>query len=137
MKKLLLIGTVLTLLVSCSPEARISRIVKKNPDLIKPVKVEVKDTIYTTDIKTDTQFVMSQSGKIDTFYVKKDSLSIRVIHDGYKIKVLTEVKPYAVYKTKYVNVPQIVISKKHNIIVWILIIFNILVFGYSILKRKR
>lgn len=135
MKKLLLIGVILTLLVSCSPESRISRIVKKNPDLLKPVKIEVKDTIYTKDIKTDTQFVMSD-GKIDTFYVKKDSLSIRVIHDGYKIKIQSEVKPYAVYKTKTVTIPQIVYKSKNNYVLYVFIILCIVLFVYSLYKKR-
>lgn len=104
MRNLLILVVAITLLSSCSDARRMQRIVARHPDWIKPNNpVMVHDTIVLESIHVDTNFILTNS--IDTFLIYKDKVKIKIIHDGNKLGVETEVKGDTIIKTITVPCP--------------------------------
>lgn len=61
-------------LISCSPEQRLARMLKKYPELIKHDTVWKKDTITVFGTKTDTIIQIWQK---DTVIIKNDQLTMK------------------------------------------------------------
>lgn len=59
---------------SCDPGKRISRIVKRHPELVKTDTVWRKDTIITQGAQKDSTFHFYQT---DTVFMKKDNLTVK------------------------------------------------------------
>jgi len=67
---------ILLLLVSCSPEQRLQRLIKKHPDLIK---TETKiDTIYINSVSVDTIFKQTS----DTVTIKENKLTMKYFYNN-------------------------------------------------------
>ena len=54
MKAILFIS--LIIIVSCSPQKRLNRLIDKHPSLVESDTVFIKDTIITKEVKSDTAF---------------------------------------------------------------------------------
>lgn len=71
--------------VSCSPQARFSRLIKKNPELIEKLTtiVEHRDTVYFDSVITvrDTFYAPALS---DTFFIKNNR-DTTIVTDKYKL----------------------------------------------------
>jgi len=80
MKASLLI-TVVLCLSSCSPEARLGRLLKKHPELRQSDTIVLRDTMISPASEADTQLVWNLIH--DTVRVEKDRLvlSLRKVHD--------------------------------------------------------
>ena len=74
----------------CSVERRSQRHLKKairlNPDILKKDTILIHDTITTEEVKHDT--VINLKHLLDTFYLQKDKLSIKMVkvHDSIWIE---------------------------------------------------
>lgn len=60
--------------VSCSPQSRLARLVKKHPELVKTDTVWKKDTVIVFGTKFDTVIKIFQR---DTVIIKKDQLTLK------------------------------------------------------------
>lgn len=91
------------LFVSCSPQQRLTRLLKKYPELVKTDTIILKDTIVTEPKKEDFVF----SSKTDTVTITKDKIKLvyRNLHDTIKIGV--EVQPDTVYYEKNIQVEKV------------------------------
>ena len=120
------------LIISCSAEKRISRILRHHPELLVKDTLLVQDTVIVPQIKADTSFLMIK--QVDTFYLEKDRLKIRIIKDYDTLRVEGECKTDTLYKTIKVPYNQVVISQSFwfrygNLLMFILacLIFYLLV----------
>lgn len=73
------------LITSCSPQKRIQRILRHHPELLVKDTLIVRDTVIVPTIKADTSFILSNS--VDTFYLEKERLKIKIIKDHDTLKV--------------------------------------------------
>lgn len=80
----------LLVLISCSPEKRIARILKNHPNLIKSDTVYKTDTIIKKLRSIDTSFITKP---IDTITITKDRIKLRIIRNYDKITVHDTVFP--------------------------------------------
>ena len=64
----------LALLVSCSPQKRIARLMDKYPSAVTSFNKDT--TIYFETISKDTSFVISSTSHRDTFYIKDTKTKI-------------------------------------------------------------
>lgn len=83
-------------LFSCSPEKRLSRILKHNPGLLDTI-VKI-DTILKNEIKHDTSFILS--GNTDTFYIDTAGLKFSIIREFDTLRVKIYSPPDTIVKIK-------------------------------------
>lgn len=70
-------------LASCSPQARLSNLLKRHPELVKTNTVYRKDTIIVHGATTDTVF-RTQVTK-DTVIIRENNLTVKYYNDGKTI----------------------------------------------------
>jgi len=129
---ILLVG----LFVSCSPQKKLNRLVKKHPELIKVDTIKVHDTTITEHVRKDT--MLSWATLYDTAYIFKDKLSIRVVRVNDSIYIRGECLPDTIVKTievPYNYVQPIKKDKKinHNLLIFI---FFLLLLIAALFKLK-
>ena len=72
-----------TLFISCSPQSRFNRLIKKHPELLTTDTMVIHDTIRDTiiveipEVRTDT--VLHVDSIYDTVYLEKDRLKIKIV----------------------------------------------------------
>ena len=94
MKYLILILSVL--IISCTPQKKLARLVKKHPELVSTETIYKSDTTITEKIKTDSFFVSHQL--TDTFTVVKDNIKYRIIKSFDTIRINIEVPADTIIK---------------------------------------
>lgn len=99
------LGCIVFALISCSPEKKLQRLVKKHPELLKKDTIYIHDTILTKEIKTDTFFVSKKT--TDTFYLDKEKLKIQIIRQRETIRVSAQVKQDTIFIEKKIPVEKI------------------------------
>ena len=91
------------IIISCSPQRRFDRLIKKNPWLLTKDTLFIKDTIRDTirinipEVKVDT--VVEYIDLFDTIYIEKEQLKVKVWMDRYN-KVYIQGKCDTVYIIK-------------------------------------
>jgi len=93
MNKYLLI---LLLSCSCSPSQRLGRLVSKHPELVNRDTTFVNDTTIVQGVRVDTNFVFKND--VDTFFLEKDKLRVKIIRVNDTLKVTGECKTDTIYK---------------------------------------
>jgi hypothetical protein len=97
MKSLLILSLII---ISCSPQRRFDRLIKKNPWLLTKDTLFIKDTIRDTirinipEVRVDT--VVEYIDLFDTIYIEKEQLKVKVWMDRYN-KVYIQGKCDTVY----------------------------------------
>lgn len=97
MKSLLILSLII---ISCSPQRRFDRLIKKNPWLLTKDTLFIKDTIRDTirinipEVKVDT--VVEYIDLFDTIYIEKEQLKVKVWMDRYN-KVYIQGKCDTIY----------------------------------------
>jgi hypothetical protein len=100
MKSLLILSLII---ISCSPQRRFDRLIKKNPWLLTKDTLFIKDTIRDTirinipEVRVDT--VVEYIDLFDTIYIEKEQLKVKVWMDRYN-KVYIQGKCDTVYIIK-------------------------------------
>ncbi len=91
------------IIISCSPQIRFDRLIKKNPWLLTKDTLFIKDTIRDTirinipEVRVDT--VVEYIDLFDTIYIEKEQLKVKVWMDRYN-KVYIQGKCDTVYIIK-------------------------------------
>jgi hypothetical protein len=118
--------------LSCSPERRIARIVKKHPHLMVKDTLTIHDTIYTKGTILDSLFYFGG----DTVIIRDSILTIKYFYNKETQKHFIEgkVKPDTIYKTIRVPYDRIVVKpltwwqeNKDIMILFLLIVLVLLV----------
>ena len=100
MKSLLILSLII---ISCSPQRRFDRLIKKNPWLLTKDTLFIKDTIRDTirinipEVRVDT--VVEYIDLFDTIYIEKEQLKVKVWMDRYN-KIYIQGKCDTVYIIK-------------------------------------
>jgi hypothetical protein len=91
------------LIISCSPQRRFDRLIRKHPELLTKDTLIVKDTIRDTirlnvpEVRVDT--VVEYIDLFDTIYIEKEQLKVKVWMDR-ELKVYIQGKCDTVYIVK-------------------------------------
>lgn len=124
------------LLVSCSPQQRLNKLLKKHPELSVTNTVIIKDTLMIPITEVDTIF----SSKIDTMVVTNDSIKVTYIKVKDKIYLKGETLKVPVFVTKEVKVKSPVITQVvkvnkwyHKPLIWYSLIITIIIILYILL----
>lgn len=137
MKAILFIS--LIIIVSCSPQKRLNRLIDKHPSLVESDTVFIKDTIITKEVKSDTAFFYL----IDSIIVTNEKLEIKYIKNNDTIYLSGKCKSDTIYYTNEVLVEKVVYKEaKKKVSFWnrielilaLLILMVITLFGIKILK---
>ena len=105
----------LLLLQSCSPAQRLGRLVKKNPDLVGIDTIYKSDTTIIEAVRSDSTFIFSKS--VDTFYMDKERLHVKVVRHNDTIQVFGECATDTIIKEVMVqtNTVNPVIEKRKSL----------------------
>lgn len=95
-------------LTACSPQSRLNRIIKKNPELSINTNITITDTLYLPSTSVDTIFQDSPS---DTVIVMDSLIKITYIKIKDKIYLKGETMRVPVIVTKEVMVKSPVVTK--------------------------
>jgi hypothetical protein len=141
--KFLVIFIILLSLFSCSPQARLTRLLTRHPELTTIDSVIVHDTIrvIVPEVRVDTIVTLEQL--YDTVYLEQEQLKVKVWMDKYH-KVYIQGKCDTVYIDKVVTrkVPIRIYEKTpmwKKILNWIfalLLIVTVCVTLYKVIKSK-
>jgi hypothetical protein len=93
----IVISVLLCVLVACSPSRKLSRLIRKHPELVKVDTLTVHDTTITEHVRKDT--FLNWNTLYDTAYIVKDKLSIRVVRVNDSIYIRGECLSDTIYKT--------------------------------------
>lgn len=125
MKKLTIAILLATVLIGCSPERRLQRLVKRYPHLLAKDTITIRDTFITKEVSKDTVFNLSNSR--DTVVIKQDKLTIKYFYNRQKDSVYLQGKCDADTVVKVIKVPYDKIIYKSEdwkyILVWAIIGF--------------
>lgn len=96
-------------LFSCDPAKRISRIVKRHPELVKVDTVWKSDTIYTKSVEKDTSFYYNSP---DTVYMNQGKLHVKYYfnHDS-TVYLSGKCDPDTIIKYYPVQVNSVAVAK--------------------------
>ena len=99
----------LLLVIACSPERRLARLLENNPQLLKTDTVWKHDTVITKEVKADTVFKLDTLALKDTITLEKERLKVQLVYKDRKIYLNGECKPDTVF------IKEPIISKKYTV----------------------
>lgn len=100
------------LLASCTPQKRLARLVKKNPELIRVDTVTVTDTFTVITPRTHIDTFYSIKQLIDTVRLEKDNLRVITYLKNDTIYLDAECDTLVIEKIRTVKVPTKTIEVK-------------------------
>jgi hypothetical protein len=143
MKRLIYIIALIALVISCTPQRRLERLLRKHPELTSIDSITIHDTIrvIVPEVRVDTIVTLEQL--YDTVYLEQEQLKVKVWMDKYH-KVYIQGKCDTVYIDKIVTrkVPIRIYEKTpmwKKILNWIfalLLIVTVCVTLYKVIKSK-
>ena len=93
------------ILSGCSAEWHLTKAIKKNPDLLNPMIVNVTDTVVTEPIVVRDTVTMSQ---IDTIEIIKDKFRVKIMRSYDTLIIDGGCESDTIIRTVTVGVPQLV-----------------------------
>lgn len=131
-------------LVSCSPQKRAKRHIRKalilDPTILQKDTLIINDTILLNEIQKDT--VVSLERLTDTFYLEKDKLSVKLIKIHDSVYIDAKCKSDTVFYNKEIPVEKIIYKNYPKPIqkiidnLWIyLCLFLLLIIAYFKLSK--
>jgi hypothetical protein len=118
----------LLLAVSCTPQKKLHKLLKKHPELVSKDTLKVKDTVFIDHIYTDT--VLSWHNLYDTVTIEKERLKMKIVRVNDSIYLSGECLADTIYTEKIVLVDKINYTpplKNRNIWLIFAIIIGIIV----------
>ena len=141
MKRLIYILLLITLIISCTPQRRLERLLRKHPELTSVDSITIHDTIrvIVPEVHLDTIVTLQQL--YDTVYLEQEQLKVKVWMDRYH-KVYIQGKCDTVYIDKIVTrkIPIRIYEKTplwKKIINWIFVFLLIITVGYTLYKVAK
>ena len=128
------------LLVSCSPQKRLNRLITKNPDLIQLDTLIVRDTIVIESFNYDT--VTSFKYSDTTIIVNTEKVLARYYYDTLRQEIWHEIecKEDTIFYEKLVPVEKVVYKElsfweKYETLIYILLALFVLLVIYKKLTK--
>lgn len=91
--------------LSCTPQKKLNRLLKKHPELISKDTLKVKDTVFIDHIHTDT--ILSWHNLYDTVTIEKERLRMKIVRVNDSIYLSGECLSDTIYTEKIVMVDKI------------------------------
>jgi len=132
MKKILLGILLFTFFISCSPQKKLNRLIKRNPHLAGKVTIYSRDTIVTQSVSKDTLFSFTNTK--DTVILKQDNMTIKYFYDTKTDSVYLKGKCDTVWITRDVPISVTNISSQQSFVdtikgkLWLIFIILVLLF---------
>jgi len=128
-------------LFSCSPEARLRRLVDRHPELVKHDTITIMDTVIVPEVRVDTVFSATNFCKgNDTIVIEKDRLKLIEYVRNDSIFIEAECTGDTIVQTFNVPVDKLIYTEKDDWTHWIWlgasIVLN-LVLLYLLGKQKN
>lgn len=128
------------LLVSCSPQKRLNRLITKNPDLIQLDTLIVRDTIVIESFNYDTVTTFKYSDT--TIIVNTEKVLARYYYDTLRQEIWHEIecKEDTIFYEKLVPVEKVVYKElsfweKYQTLIYILLAMFVLLVIYKKLTK--
>jgi hypothetical protein len=124
---------IISLLISCSPQKRLNRLLKKYPELVQTDTIWKTDTVIVEAVKIDTTFKF----KHDTITIVEDRLTVKTFfnyHDS-TIYISAKCKSDTIIREIPVQVQTISAKPTTDWNFYLLIILGILVF-IALFRKK-
>lgn len=141
MKRLIYILLLITLIISCTPQRRLERLLRKHPELTSIDSITIHDTIrvIVPEVHLDTIVTLQQL--YDTVYLEQEQLKVKVWMDRYN-KVYIQGKCDTVYIDKIVTrkIPIRIYEKTplwKKIINWIFVFLLIITVVYTLYRVAK
>lgn len=106
--KISIIILVCLLTIACSPEKRLSRLVEKHPELLRPDTIILHDTIILDGLTVDSTFKFVEW---DTVFIDTSGVQVKLIHLRDSIRVFIKQKADTIFIEKKIPFKQVVIEK--------------------------
>lgn len=101
-----ILGTLLVMLLGCSPEKRMQRLVKNNPELVKTDTINVIDTVEIVTNRVHTDTVTSLHTFLsDTVVIEKENLTVRTYVHNDSVYIEGECDTIRVETIREIAVP--------------------------------
>ena len=117
------------LLLSCSPQKRLHRLVTKHPELTRIDTIKIQDSVFVPGTNIDTVFRASLLH--DTVTITQEKLQIKIIEKNDTIYLNAKVEPDTIIITKEIPVQKIVHIEPEKWWVrwwWVLLVIGVLIF---------
>lgn len=131
MKRSLYLIVLLAMLASCSPQKRLNRLLKRHPELFTELTTTRIDTVITTEVVTDTTFLLEGLLTGDTVFIEKEKLQIKMIRNLDSIYVYGHCRPDTLIIER--NVPVLTPATAKQPIMGKLIVFSIILMFIAII----
>lgn len=141
--RIIFLISIVGLLLSCTPQRRLQRLLERHPELTHIDSVTIHDTIRVIVPEVSVDTVVDVKTLLDTVFLEKEQLKVKVWMDKYH-KVYIQGKCDTVYIDKVITrkIPVRIYEKTPlwkkfiNWIIIILLIALILYFIYNVVKSK-
>jgi len=117
------------LLLSCSPQKRLHRLVTKHPELTRIDTIKIQDSVFVPGTNVDTVFRYSLLH--DTVSITQEKLQIKIIEKNDTIYLNAKVEPDTIIITKEIPVQKIVHIEPEKWWVrwwWVVLVIGVLIF---------
>ncbi len=113
------------LVISCSPERKLSRLITRHPELRRMDTIRIQDTTIIPGIRVDT--VIQHSALKDTVVINKEKLKLQLVEVNDTIYVNATQEPDTVIVKKEIPVERIVYKEPEK---WYRIALNYLEYNF-------
>lgn len=135
MKKIINI-LLISLLLSCSAEKKLAKLVQKHPELVSNDTITITDTIVTSSVKSDT--ILYNQPTTDTVIIKKEKLTIKYFNTRDSIFIEGKCDPDTIIKEIPVKVNTInPVKYETKTPTWAYMLLGILLFIIIIIVAKK
>ena len=135
---LLMMLFVFLMLIGCTPEGKLRRLIKKYPQLVMVDTVKVIDTTVVQGVRKDSIISIQRLiSSFDTTIIQKERLTVRMIYRNDSIYVSGECETDTLYRyrNKYIY-RTTALKEKSNLMDWLMVIGAILIILF-IIKQFR
>ena len=138
--KFLILSTLL-ILYSCTPQRRFERLITRHPELLTTQYIVVRDTIRITVPEVQVDTIIDKQTLVDTIYLKKEQLKVKVWMKGEKIYIQGKCDTVYIDKVITAKVPVKIYEKTPvwkkiiNFIVTLIFIVVILYILYRLIRK--
>lgn len=105
-------------LLSCGPQKRLNRLVKKHPELIRVDTIKLSDTSFLPGTYTDT-LISLLSSRVDTIVITKNNIITKLYTHRDSIFISSEALPDTIVKTISAPFTNIVVEEQNNRFEWL------------------
>lgn len=105
------------IIVGCSPQKRLQRLIRKHPELVQTDTIQLTDTFISKAIQADTTYIFT--GSTDTILLEKERLRVEIIRNTDTLYISGSVAPDTIIKTREIITEKLKVIKECPIEAWL------------------